>query len=339
MRLMSVYFVYRCDEMGMSDRHIRRYDDSTLINWFRRNWKGVPDGDSLVEEFLAEVLEAGVPLPRTIADVYEALSGGLVAEMTYEKHCLQLLTDDDDPDRVYHVFDDSFVRKYPELTAFLLHEGPLPDASGPPGWTSDLEEVEKRAPVYQGEGEGRIYVLDAARDDRYFFSDLSAHNINVIDGLRLPELCRRVMTFPSIDEVDEWGHLFGQLREALIADDLSDEPHEMAFLGVLQSDPDDEATWRAYADWLTERGESAPGIRLLQLALPRQTGYFDSDPSKNVVRVGQHVVQAYIHSADGCEHRFLFDDLWGSAHSSLANALLRYATRWDVLSTGNEERE
>jgi hypothetical protein len=28
---------------------------------------------------------------------------------------------------------------------------------------------------------------------------------------------------------------------------------------------------------------------------------------------------------------YLFDDLWASAHPDLANAILRYASRWDVL--------
>jgi hypothetical protein len=28
----------------------------------------------------------------------------------------------------------------------------------------------------------------------------------------------------------------------------------------------------------------------------------------------------------------LFDDVWASAHADLANALLRFARRWDVLS-------
>ncbi len=28
---------------------------------------------------------------------------------------------------------------------------------------------------------------------------------------------------------------------------------------------------------------------------------------------------------------YFFDDLWAAAHPDLANALLRYASRWDVL--------
>src|SRR5262249_39594469 len=33
------------------------------------------------------------------------------------------------------------------------------------------------------------------------------------------------------------------------------------------------------------------------------------------------------------EQWVLFDDLWASAHADLANSILRYVQRWDVLST------
>jgi hypothetical protein len=36
-------------------------------------------------------------------------------------------------------------------------------------------------------------------------------------------------------------------------------------------------------------------------------------------------------AGDLYHHWALFDDLWVSAHADLANSLLRFASRWDVL--------
>ena len=84
-----------------------------------------------------------------------------------------------------------------------------------------------------------------------------------------------------------------------------------------------------------ERGEPEPGIRLLERGMRRTYGLNDvGDPSRNVVQVCNHVAQVSIHAGGSSfDQWFVFDDLWGAAHPELANSLLRYCTRWDVLST------
>ena len=58
----------------------------------------------------------------------------------------------------------------------------------------------------------------------------------------------------------------------------------------------------------------------------------------NRVYVSEHVAQVYFHDRDDIyDQWFLIDDLWASAHPALADGLLRFATRWDVLSTGDEQ--
>src|SRR5262249_33216700 len=104
---------------------------------------------------------------------------------------------------------------------------------------------------------------------------------------------------------------------------------------TLQATPDDEATWRAYADWLLERDWPSPGIRLLRLALPRMKRD-GGDPSRNAVNVGEHVAHASIHGRAEFDQLILFDGLSAAAHPLLADALIRHVSRWDVLSTGHE---
>ena len=78
---------------------------------------------------------------------------------------------------------------------------------------------------------------------------------------------------------------------------------------------------------------------MLEWALPHVFGPGEYHEKANLIQVGDHVVQLFAHaSGDAFEHWFVFDDLWGNDQRDLADALLCYATRWDVLSTGDETR-
>jgi uncharacterized protein (TIGR02996 family) len=347
---VAVYFVYRCDQMGPSDLHRRRFDDATVLDWFRRHWVSIADEDEAAEQADA-VLGVDLfnsfypiflyacehPAPATIEEVCDALGTTYYDTILYEDHCVQVLTNDDQTDMAYYFFDDVFVARHPELTAFLLHDGPLPDGARKANWKPADREIKRLLPRIRRKGKGRVYVVPQIRDGSSLYDDLGPNTVERLEGLRVPDVCRVLMT--SIDEeAERWGwHTWTRLRRVLLGDGLGDQDQERAFVGALQAQPDDEATWRAYADWLMENGGPSPGCRLLRLALPRTVGFHGGDPGRNVVRAGEHVFQASFHEGgDGFAQLIAFDDLWGGAHPALADALLRYGSRWYVLSTGDE---
>jgi uncharacterized protein (TIGR02996 family) len=74
----------------------------------------------------------------------------------------------------------------------------------------------------------------------------------------------------------------------------------------------------------------------------------DSHPemAHTLVRVDEHLAQLCFRAnyweavGRGIHHQWiLFDDLWASAHPDLANAILRYVQRWDVLSSSRTDRD
>ena len=350
---MAVYFVYRCDGMGPSDFHRRRFDDATVLDWFRR--RRIADTEE-AHQYAEQILgvsvysfgflfthahESEAPPPTTMEGVRAALDALYFNAISWEEHCVQVLNEYDGEEIAYYFFDDVLVRQRPDLTAYLLHDGPLPDGAGEPVWApADVTLHERDAVLFRKDGEGRIYVVPMIRDGSLLYLELDPDNVDLIDGLRLPELCRRLMTLTT-EEAEEWGlTCFRMLRETLLTTDLSEDDHERAFVQTLQAEPDDEATWRAYADWLMDRGGPSPGVRLLRQALPRLKGIYGGDPARNVANVGEHVVQASIPVGGECfDQLILFDDLWAGAHPLLADALIRYGTRWDALSTGNENAD
>jgi uncharacterized protein (TIGR02996 family) len=359
--IVAVYFVYRSDELSdPTARYLRRFEDRTILDWFRRHWRPIADYTTaqkhverlfgievcLFGEVFEAIHERGLPRPTTIEDVQAVLQASEPGTICSEQHCIQVLVDADVGDSVYYFFDDVFVEQHPELTVYLLHDWRLPDGLGSPRWKSDQKAIEKQKPTLRRKGEGRIYASTQAHVDRVFYANLKPSGVELIDGLRVPGLCRQLMVMSEDEVIGCWSYPFKSLRKALFTADLAANAEELAFVEALRAEPDEEVTWRAYADWLMERGQPGPGVRLMERAMSRMYGLHGGspgpygisgdDPTRNIVHVGEHFAQACI---DGGGQWYVFDDLWGSAHPVLANALLRYLTRWDVLSTGDEQRE
>jgi uncharacterized protein (TIGR02996 family) len=357
---VSVYFVYRCPYVGPTEKYIKKFDDATVLDWFRRHWEPVPldqAWDHAARVLGTEVYSFGsvfetiaeesLPEPTDIEEVMAAVQGVYNNAICYEEHCIQILTDDDELGMVYYFFDDVFLKRNAYRAAYLLHEDwKLPDGQGKEGW-KPKQAVKKWNARLHRKGAGKIYtsLLDPC-SDACNYEDLDENFAHRIDGVRIPEFCQRVMQTAAGD-VEGTDYLPG-LREVLFSANLFDSPAEMAFVQAIRSDPSDEVNWAVYSDWLEERGERKAGYHLLEAALRRMPSggcnklqpKQPANPERYLIHVGDHVVQAYFHLCDDdFDQWFLFDDLWGSAHPALANSLIRWATRWDVLSTGRETRQ
>src|SRR5262245_12307944 len=199
-----------------------------------------------------------------------------------------------------------------------------------------------------------------------------------VAGVRLPELMRYLA---RCTPDPEGGNLVELPRALLTVAPAEAGPLERAFLQAIREDPDDDASWNAYSDWLQERGEPPAGLHTLRRALTWAGRWYDAKhegrlgpradvaedlasaaraaeqgvaalerdnrPSRSLVHVGEHVAQLCLHydrwktprrELDIYHEWIYFDDLWASAHLDLANTILRYVRRWDVLSTSRRPR-
>jgi uncharacterized protein (TIGR02996 family) len=93
-------------------------------------------------------------------------------------------------------------------------------------------------------------------------------------------------------------------------------------------------------DWSSLEVASIPLARqALHELVQQEVGGLQLDASKSMFQVDDHVAQACLYTEDDgfsgqslYQRWIFFDDLWASAHSDLANAIITYARRWDVLS-------
>jgi uncharacterized protein (TIGR02996 family) len=360
---MAVYFVVRCCYNAPGERHVRRFEHDTVLDWARSIWQAIPEKeeayrhaeellggpymDVLSQMFLA-IAEEELPPPESMDEVSDALSHVYREEENHGPHHVQILADDGSYQTAVHVFDDHFRSAAPGRTDFLLLDGwELPGT-----WSEAPLPLLPDCPrlTHLGDGEGSVYAVDLVRDCRYHLEDLCGGAR--VEGLRVPELCRYVLA--HTDEDDLTGGLWWircGLQELL----ASPEGEDAGFLAAIRDHPSDKLNWAVYSDWLEERGLPAAGLYLLEVAL-RTNNFGDATksriPTLDRIRVTPHMAQACKHEVHSEEARprglrrrdyytqwIFFDDRWAAANPTVASGLLRFAARWDVLSPEGGEAD
>jgi hypothetical protein len=276
---------------------------------------------------------------------------------------LQVFTEEDGEGGALYYFDGQFLKQSGGLAAYLLHEDwRLPSGHGDGRF---VPSVQTNALEPRDDGPGATYIALLTRESKYPLDDLMGGYR--IDGVRLPDLARHLCRMPP-DTSDD-NYLPGQWRSLpalLFAGVAAADPLETTFLHAIQAAPRDVVNWAAWSDWRQEGGGEPPGVGLLRDAFERLARFprrlqddlpQDADlntacrrllelesrhPSDlrttphSLIHVEDHLAQMCLDVSWTDEPYFnqwiIFDDLWASAYPDLANAILRFADRWDVLS-------
>jgi hypothetical protein len=313
---------------------------------------GIGLSENLAWFFFNEVCDKNLPVSLNLAALAEVLSESFVVR--WEGHAVQLLSFTEGKsaidsrwlgfDLAYYLFDDSFLAEHRELATLLMHtDWRLPDETDDAtaseettGWLPEASSPEPKV-IYPG-GPGRAfsaYVQTYDDKNNENLSGLCADFLHELRGARIDNLCQRLLSRPD-EKLDFSWHL-RQLRDRLRRRKLAEGPQEKAFLTAIREGPGDSLSWRAWDDWLAERGERPAGLRLLERGLlclrKKQEGPEVKGP---LIHAGRHLVQYYFFYEAGmplCDYWFAFDDVWAARHPDFARCLARYATRWDVLTT------
>lgn len=319
MRALSVYFVYRCHYEGPSCKHVRRFEDDSVLAWFQRVWEPAKDAPDAGEWLKAELgcdvygfgslFEAAQEEELKAPKSDRALKGYLdehlyvEGEILFKPHAIQILTDDDELEMAYYIFDDHYVHEYPGRADYLLHDDwRLPTSSADAPFKSP---VRTKRIGKASKGAGATYVVLITFYDSGNLTDIDTEGPREIDGVRIPELADYLR---QASPDDEWPAELAELRAEL----LSSGATQNAIAQALK-----QISGRAdkIFDFVTE-------------------GF---DPSRSDINASDHLIQLSFHvgrwfEKDVYQQWIFFDDQWAAANKDLADGLLRYATRWDVLT-------
>ncbi|MCC2670929.1 MAG: hypothetical protein K0Q72_3400 [Armatimonadetes bacterium] len=336
---MSVYFVYRSHYAGPTCQHVRRFEDESVLAWFQARWEGAADPDAAyarVKELLGTdvygfnslftaIAESSLPCPKTARQLAELLEEHLYyeGELLCKPHAIQVLTDDDELELSYYFFDDHYLERRPNATAYLLREDwRLPEGAA----EGAVKPVATSRVRPSGHGEGTVYLAFIAYYDSGSLSDQEGGYR--IQGIHLPELCRYLAAHSP---QGEWPFELLLLRSQLTADEAGN-PLSQALeacgrlpLVHLYDDLGD-------GDSLTGGPQSAREVVESHL---EESGE-QPEERRSLVQVEEHVAQLCLHvdrwgDRDLYHRWILFDDLWLAANPALGNAILTYVKRWDVL--------
>jgi uncharacterized protein (TIGR02996 family) len=311
--------------------------------------------------------EHHLPPPATADDLELYLAEHLYVEgeIRFRPHCIQVLTDDDEIQLAYYFFDDHYLARQGKKAAYLLNDGwRLPGGHGA-GAFKTREPTTALHP--KGPGEGTTYLAFLAYYDSGNLDDIEC--ASRIPGVRLPDLARYLTRAAPA----EWPLELRLLRSQLLAAPEGADLTEQGFLDEMRTGSDDTpwlaySDWLAEQGRpaagvvLLERALQAAGHyplavvcnrlpttgagagpipearKELQALAARLGGRTGNNPALSLVHVEEHLAQLCLHTArwgnrDLYHQWVLFDDLWAAARPDLAGAVLRYAGRWDVLSS------
>lgn len=347
---MTVHFVYRSHYDGPTALYRRRFEDATVLDWFRNRWEGIADDDGAdrrarellgtrvysFHRLFSGIAEHSLPPPRTMRELSERLEQVrlYINEIRTAPGLLQVFTDDDEIEMAYYFFDDTYLAKHAARAAYLLREDwKMPADVGAGGF----KPAERTTRVGKVKGEGATFLVFLDVWDSGNLMDLEGGYR--IDGVRLPGLVPHLLRNEVPDEGCSFHYDMTALRPQLLPEGKKAKAPEDPFLFAIREAPNDDGPWGVFSDWLAERGERSPGIFMLERALRGVTrqpleSYPDwkVTPKKSLLQVEEHVAVLCRNVAPDFHHQwYFFDDLWASAHPELANALLRYVRRWDVL--------
>jgi len=188
-----------------------------------------------------------------------------------------------------------------------------------------------------------------------------------IEGVRLPELAAHLCRLPpETGKADDWPQRLRQLPALMLAGVKLADRTEATFLKAVQANPGEGSHWAAWSDWRQERDLEPPGIALLRDAFKRIAKFPQNLQNKlpgepdvlascrllqemeaknlrklrttqhSLIHVENHLAQMCLDGSRTNDRYFgqwiFFDDLWASAFPDMANALLRFSARWDVLT-------
>jgi uncharacterized protein (TIGR02996 family) len=360
---MTVWFAYRCHYDLPATKHFKRFDDATLLDWFRDHWRPIADreeADDYAEDllgchmhgagyFMMGMAEQDIPPPTTTDELRDLVEGWSVeGEVLFEPHVIQILDDDDELEIASYFFDDHFLKRHRARAAWLMHEDwRLPTDTGPGSFRPRWLTSKKKPP---GRWEGTTYLVALDYEDGRNLTDLMKPER--IDRVRVPDLARYLAECQPRRKrgtAEDYAWAGPQLRalcDAILTGDPKGPPQDRAFLSAIAEHPEDDANWNVFGDWLEETGRPRAGAFLLERALAAVNGILGPRPEQDLSRwaVSEHLAQICLNTrhSDGealFAHWVLFDDLWASANADLANALLCAANRWDVLSSPRRQED
>lgn len=284
-------------------------------------------------------------------------------EMTFHPHALQTITDDDQIDIAWYLFDDEFANAHPERISYLLHPTwDFPSTSSASEGSLLTTDSLRKLDIKPGLGKGATYCVFLSATDGETLNDITG--TFRVDGVRLPEfsdhLCRQSVSLKTTKWdwlAPTWPEELIQLRAFLLSKPdkslsevigeadcetlyrrlsfprgLLDFRYEEKNPSVLTGNRQDcEDDWQRLREFLKTRTEEAHSSwrRTEHPPLVQATPHFTQVRFRSHYSTKKELT--WSHQWNQTWACLFFDDLWAGAHPKIAESLLHYGGSWRLL--------
>jgi|GEM_PF-6045434 len=360
---MSVELIYRTPYNHFDNKFHKSFPEvDTVLEWFQNLWRFHDEDPHQFYENASDYIgiriygfwgpfriydeefdiSSNPSPPNDFSSLKEYLNNGYcnVIDMGENENFIQVLTDDDELELAYYIFDSSYLKEDPTSIDYLLKQ----DYSLPLSFSTDSDGSVidgKYRTIETNKGKkGKVYFL---RSNTSGGDNLSSaeNSVVIYNGIRLPELYDFVLD--DHDDDLEILRLFAQgSLEQTINKIVRFKKHWVLiyreFYEKFSYDDFNEMTPKEGSSYVMQLVDNAE-----EKIIERHFKEFKPS-SKSKYQVSDHFLQFSLNTdswgtiplmgtspADLYDHFIIFDDLWASKNEILAKSLINFFKGWKVL--------
>ena len=307
---MKIYFVYRTVYRPFG-RYVKTFEADSVLDFFTRNWNMLSeDEESLfgisVYGFPIDNEDKDTPVPESIDELRQAIEENVYSnEVKVTEHAIGVLTDDDEVELMWAVFDEVFVQGNPKIAAAWLTPE-LPSEISTIPYSGEIEGLQL---TESGDESCRTYYMSAVIYDSGNFDDLGEPV--VFKGVSLSNLSKHLIK-ANVKEDEDSYYKSDEIR---------------AFQNICKSYPD---------AGINELLSKYTGLEFDDISAVANNEVSQSELKESIVNEsvvkfhGEHCVEVAAVSVDAYNYFVLFDDYWLAANKTLGESLILFFSQPDI---------
>lgn len=336
---MKIYFAYRTGYHS-NHRYLKEFESNSILEFFQTHWQTFINNESYedlfgidvygfpIHQYQEEVDEFVIPpKPTTLDELKERLEKGVYCnDIIVGEHCVQVLTDDDEIELAWYVFDETYKNANMDKLALWFYDK-LPSTISENTQTISYQELAPKL-THQGDYFGEdepvkaVQTCQLGSDDceSYFVSSAIYDSSNLEDtqaiqlkGTNLNGLIGYLKSydFDAIKDYDylPYGFLELYISKSIANDFKTNELNSVIdlfnkYIGILQESEFDDIDWQEIDE--------------------------NDEVEKSFVNVNEHIAEFGIYDRFCYHYYVLFDDKWAGNYPQLAKSIVHFGRTWEI---------
>lgn len=319
--MTNIYIAYRTGYKA-NYRQMASFQAESILDWFQQHWQTLQSdkykdllGFDIYGLPLYQVKEnEEIAKPQNMDELSDSIQRLVYCnELHADEHCLQVLTDDDEIELAWYVFDETYKQQNMDKLAVWFTKGDLPslgELSVASTQSKQIDIADLPRLSLANDADKATYLVASPIYDGANLEDTCAVKL---EGVRLPELIAKLVEIEEFedDEIYTATSTLEYLQTIAKAINSNDITKIIAVFNQYPATEVDEISIETFE----ELKEQSLG----------------NEPEKSLLNINEHLIELGINSMGAYYNYYvMFDDLWVADNEQLATSLLHFGKGWQV---------